>query len=105
MEELNVINKTDTSFLNNELIYEQVNSKNKISEPVLTKYEKAKIIGISAQQIQTGRKPALELPSYLTSPLEIAEYELQKKKTPFIIKRKLPNNKFEYFTIDQIEII
>ena len=104
MEELNVINKTDSSFLNNELIYEQVNSKNKISEPVLTKYEKAKIIGISAQQIQTGRKPALDLPSHLTSPLEIAEYELQ-KKTPFIIKRKLPNNKFEYFSIDQLEII
>tara|TARA_B100000575_G_scaffold104252_1_gene83099 strand:+ start:358 stop:675 length:318 start_codon:yes stop_codon:yes gene_type:complete len=105
METLNIINKTDNSFLNNELIYEQVNLENKISEPVLTKYEKAKIIGISAQQIQTGRKPAIEIPSNLTTPLEIAEYELQKKKTPFIIKRKLPNDKFEYFTIDQLEII
>ena len=105
MNDLNIINKTDDIFLNNESIYEKINLPNKISEPVLTKYEKAKIIGISAQQIQTGRKPALEVPSYLTSPLDIAEYELQKKKTPFIIKRKLPNNKFEYFTIDQLSII
>lgn len=105
MNELNIIDKTDNLFLNNELIYEKVNSKTKISEPVLTKYEKAKIIGISAQQIQTGRKPALDIPSHLINPIDIAEYELIKKKTPFIIKRKLPNNKFEYFTIEQLEII
>ena len=105
MEELNIINKTDNLFLNNELIYVYVNSKDKISEPVLTKYEKAKIIGLSAQQIETGRKPNLDIPSNLINPLDIAEYELMKKKTPFIIKRKLPNNKFEYFSIEQLMII
>jgi len=36
MNELNIIDKTDNLFLNNELIYEKVNSKTKISEPVLT---------------------------------------------------------------------
>ena len=39
MDDLNIINKTDDIFLNNELIYEQVNLKNKISAPILTKYE------------------------------------------------------------------
>lgn len=105
MNDLNIINKTDDIFLNNESIYEKINLPNKISEPVLTKYEKAKIIGISAQQIETGRIPSLEIPSNITNPIDIAEYELIKKKTPFIIKRKLPNNNFEYFTIDQLLII
>lgn len=105
MDELNIINKTDDLFLNSELIYELVNSEQKISKPILTKYEKSKIIGISAQQIESGRKPSLEIPSNLSNPLDIAEYELIKKKTPFIIKRKMPNNKFEYFTIDQLSII
>ena len=104
MNDLNIINKTDDIFLNNESIYEKINLSNKISEPVLTKYEKAKIIGISAQQIETGRIPSLEIPSNITNPIDIAEYELIKKKTPFIIKRKLPNNNFEYFTIDQLSI-
>ena len=82
MDDLNVINKTDNIFLNNELIYKQVNLENKISAPILTKYEKAKIIGISAQQIQTGRVPALDIPSNLIEPIDVAEYELIKKKTP-----------------------
>ena len=80
MEELNVINKTDTSFLNNELIYEQINSKNKISEPVLTKYEKAKIIGICSTTNSNRTKTSIRFTNYLTNPIDIAEYELQKKK-------------------------
>ena len=66
MDELNIINKTDDLFLNSELIYELVNSEQKISKPILTKYEKSKIIGISAQQIESGRKPSLEIPSNLS---------------------------------------
>tara|TARA_Y100000741_G_scaffold252847_1_gene194563 strand:+ start:1148 stop:1447 length:300 start_codon:yes stop_codon:yes gene_type:complete len=86
-------------------IYNEINKKNKISQPFLSKYEKTKIIGLAAQQIESGREPNIVIPKSLIEPIDIAEYELKNKKTPFIIKRKLPNNVFEYWTLDQLHII
>jgi len=86
-------------------IYNEVNKKNKISQPYLSKYEKTKIIGLAAQQIESGREPNIVIPKSLVEPIDIAEYELKHKKTPFIIKRKLPNNVYEYWTLDQLHII
>tara|TARA_B100000401_G_C52751114_1_gene693263 strand:- start:906 stop:1205 length:300 start_codon:yes stop_codon:yes gene_type:complete len=86
-------------------IYNEVNKKNKISQPFLSKYEKTKIIGLAAQQIESGREPNIVIPKSLVEPIDIAEYELKNKKTPFIIKRKLPNNVYEYWTLDQLHII
>lgn len=92
-------------FTNSDDIYKEVQRTDKISQPYLTKYEYAKIIGIAAQQIESGRKPLVEnIPSSYVNPIDIAEYELKKKKTPIIIKRKLPNNEFEYWTLDQLII-
>ena len=62
--------------------------------PFLTKYEKARIIGLRTQQLASGSKPVIDT-SNLNSNLEIAEKELKLKKIPFIIKRRLPNNKFD----------
>lgn len=106
MNNLN-IEKLDSDiipFTNNKDVHIELNNKNKISQPYLTKYEYAKIIGIAAQQIESGRKPLIEPPASYTHPIDIAEYELKKKKTPIIIKRKLPNNLFEYFTLEQLII-
>lgn len=90
-------------FTNNNEVHEKLNDE-KISQPYLTKYEYAKIIGIAAQQIESGRKPLVKPPASFRHPIEIAEYELKKKKTPIIIKRKLPNNVNEYFTLEQLII-
>lgn len=90
-------------FTNNNEVHEKLNDE-KISQPYLTKYEYAKIIGIAAQQIESGRKPLIEPPASYTHPIDIAEYELKQKKTPIIIKRKLPNDICEYFTLDQLII-
>ena len=90
-------------FTNNNEVHEKLNDE-KISQPYLTKYEYAKIIGIAAQQIESGRKPLVKPPASFRHPIEIAEYELKKKKTLIIIKRKLPNDVFEYFTLDQLII-
>tara|TARA_B110001450_G_C17586387_1_gene467111 strand:- start:559 stop:855 length:297 start_codon:yes stop_codon:yes gene_type:complete len=86
-----------------ENIYEELSREDKVTQPYLTKYERAKIIGISAQQIESGREPNIKIPESLTHVIDIAEYELKNKQTPFIIKRKLPNNKFEYWTLDQFK--
>ena len=98
------MNSEILTFDNNENIYKKLKETNKITSNNLTKYEYAKIIGIAAQQIESGRKPVLDLPSHLSNPIDIAEYELKNKKTPFIIKRKLPNDKYEYWTIDELNI-
>ena len=92
------------NFDNNEILYKNLLNSDKITPNYLTKYEYAKIIGISAQQIESGRKLNIKIPSSLTTPIEIAEYELRQKKTPFIIKRKLPNGEYEYRTIDELDI-
>ena len=90
-------------FTNNNEVHEKLNDE-KISQPYLTKYEYAKIIGIAAQQIESGRKPLVKPPASYRHPIEIAEYELKQKKTPIIIKRKLPNDINEYFTLEQLII-
>ena len=95
--------ESEILFDTNETIYTLLKN-HKTTKPYITKYEYAKIIGISAQQIETGRVPSIEIPPSIINPIEMAEYELANKATPFIIKRKLPNNTFEYWTIDQLEL-
>ena len=106
MSDLN-IEKLDSdilNFKNNEDIYKEIENPAKISQPYWTKFEFAKIVGISAQQIESGRTPLVKIPGSITHPIDIAEYELKKKKTPIIIRRKLPNNEVEYWTLDQLII-
>lgn len=73
--------------------------------PFLTKYERARIIGERAKQLEYGSKPFIhieqnEIDSYL-----IAEKEYLQKAIPFIIKRPLPNGSCEYWKLKDLEII
>lgn len=60
----------------------------------LTKYERTKILGLRAKQIEMGAKPVIKY-SKGETPLEIAERELNTKKLPFKIKRNLPSGEVE----------
>ena len=75
---------------------------NNITSNVMTKFEKAKVLGIRAQQISKGANPLTD-PGNLTSVELIAAKELKEKKTPFILKRKVAN-KYEYWRIEDLEI-
>lgn len=75
--------------------------KNNISRPILSKYEKSTIIGIRAQQISNGANVLVDVPKHMTSSIEIAEYELNKRKTPFIVRRKV-GNIYEYWKIEDL---
>jgi DNA-directed RNA polymerase I, II, and III subunit RPABC2 len=77
--------------------------KNKRTLPFITKYEKARILGIRAQQLATGSIPLVPVRG-MTSTIQIAEEEYLQKKIPFIIKRVLPDNVIEYWTIDELMI-
>lgn len=77
--------------------------KNKRTLPFITKYEKTRILGIRAQQLATGSIPLVPVRG-MTSVIDIANEEYLQKKIPFIIKRTLPDNTVEYWTIDELMI-
>ena len=86
------------------------NSNNVIDEhhrtlPILTKYERAKILGTRANQINSGCKAFIELSENDIDGYIIAEKELLQKKIPFIIKRPLPSGKNEYWNVNDLELI
>lgn len=73
--------------------------------PYLTKYEKARIIGQRAKQINSGAYPLIKVPENVIDGLIIAELELKQKKIPFIIRRPLPNGGSEYWKVKDLEDI
>jgi len=73
--------------------------------PYLTKYEKARILGQRAKQIETGAKPLVKVPENIVDAYIIAELELREKKIPFIIKRPIPNGSCEYWKLNDLENI
>ena len=73
--------------------------------PFLTKYEKARILGQRAKQIESGSKPFVKVPENVIDGYLIAELELQQKKIPFIIRRPLPNGGSEFWNLKDLELI
>jgi DNA-directed RNA polymerase I, II, and III subunit RPABC2 len=73
--------------------------------PYLTKYEKARILGQRAKQINAGAYPLVKVPENVIDGLIIAELELKQKRIPFIIRRPLPNGGSEYWKVKDLEDI
>ena len=73
--------------------------------PFLTKYEKTRILGQRAAQINAGAKPLVNVPLGVMQGSVIAELELKAKKIPFIIRRPLPNRGSEYWRLSDLEIL
>lgn len=73
--------------------------------PYLTKYEKTRILGQRAKQIETGSRPFIKIPENIVDSHIIAELELKEKKIPFIIKRPIPGGGCEYWNLKDLEII
>ena len=73
--------------------------------PVLTKYEKARILGQRSKQIETGAKPLVKVPETIVDAYIIAELELKEKKIPFIIRRPIPGGASEYWNLKDLENI
>lgn len=73
--------------------------------PFLTKFEKAKILGLRAKQINEGAHPFVKVPVDVVNGYTIAQIELTEKKIPFIIRRPLPNGGSEYWKLTDLENI
>ena len=73
--------------------------------PHLTKYERARILGQRAKQIETGATPFIKVPENMIDGYLIAELELKQGRIPFIIRRPMPNGGSEYWKINDLENI
>jgi DNA-directed RNA polymerase subunit K/omega len=73
--------------------------------PILTKYEKTKILGMRVKQLNNGAQPYIVNSEKTIDNYVIALIELEQKKIPFIIQRPLPNNNFEYWKLHDLDIL
>jgi DNA-directed RNA polymerase I, II, and III subunit RPABC2 len=73
--------------------------------PFMTKYERTRILGERAKQINDGAKTFVETDPSVIDGYLIALAELQQKKIPFIIRRPLANGASEYWKLKDLEMI
>jgi len=73
--------------------------------PILTKFELTKVIGLRVKQLNTNSKAYIKINENMNDNYIIANLELRQHMLPFIIKRPLPNNTFEYWKLSDLQII
>lgn len=61
--------------------------------PKLTKYERARVVGIRALQLSKGAPPMVQADG-LSDVMCIANKELMENKMPIIIRRKMPDGSY-----------
>jgi len=73
--------------------------------PFLTKYERARVIGARAEQIDHGGEPFIPLEESIINGRTIALLEFEARKIPFILARPLPNGSTEYWHLHDLEVL
>lgn len=73
--------------------------------PILSRYEKARILGERADQLNSGAEPFIDVDHTMIDGYLIAMKELEEKKIPFIVQRPLPNGGCEYWRLKDLEIL
>ncbi len=75
------------------------------TNPIMTKYEVARILGARSKQINSGANIFVKTIENVIDGYYIALQELREKKVPFIIRRPIPGGKCEYWNITDLEIL
>ena len=74
--------------------------------PFISKYEKARVLGERAKQLDAGATPFIEnLDPTIIDGYLIALKEFEEKKIPFIIQRPLPDGACEYWRLKDLDIL
>lgn len=80
-----------------------------LARPYLTKYEFNQIIGLRTMHLSKGAIPLVELPEGFAVKSnmdlrQIALQEIKESKLPYIVKRKMPNGKYEYWKLVDLQL-
>lgn len=76
-----------------------------VSKKRLTKFEKARIIGLRALELSLGAPPLILVEQNgRLSAAEIARQEVDKKVLPLIIGRRMPDGSYVYVPLSDLEI-
>ena len=85
--------------------------KPKVSKLIMTRFEFNTIISLRTSHISLGAMPFIEMKDDLENKIKsnmdlrkIALEELKQNKIPYIIKRPLPNNKYEYVRVKDLNL-
>lgn len=81
-----------------------VKPEDRITKPVLTKYERVRLLSERRKQLVLGAKPMIKVDRSV-SEKDIASLELKAKVIPLIIIRTLPNGDIEHWKMDELDII
>ena len=73
--------------------------------PWLTKYERARVLGLRTKQLNNGADAFIEIPPGMINGNKIALEELNQNKVPFIIRRPIPNGGTEYWRLEDLELL
>ena len=80
---------------------------NKISKLIMTKYEFNLIISQRTVQLSQGHIPFINIDIDVKSNMDLRKIsieELKQGKIPFIIKRPLPNDKYEFVRVRDLDL-
>ena len=73
----------------------EMDGKILMGPPILTRFEKARIMGARALQLSLGAPTFIEIPETAATSLDIAMEELEQRLIPISIRRSLPNGDFQ----------
>ena len=85
-------------------IMQNYNPSKNVTRNILSKYERVKILGLRAEQLQRGAQPYVDIIQPFQA-LEVAKRELGERKIPFVVCRKLSNGVKEYWRLDDMIIL
>src|SRR5437868_10160411 len=74
----------------------------RITKPIMTKYEHAKIKGVRAIQLSNGAKPLVKGDIKNKTPQEIAELEIAHGMCPLIVERPMPDGLVERWKVAEL---
>jgi DNA-directed RNA polymerase I, II, and III subunit RPABC2 len=84
-------------------LHKYVAKEDRISKPILSKYEKVRLLGDRAKQLALGAKPMIRCDSMDVK--EIALLELHEKRIPFRIRRPMTDGSIEIWDLSELQII
>lgn len=84
-------------------IMENYDPSKYVSSKFMSKYEKAKVLGLRLEQLARGVTPTVDTTG-LNNIRDICMKELEERKIPFVIMRTMPNGKKEIWRIQDLII-